>query len=417
MFVACSNPTEQCAQSLRTPCCSQQEASLAALLQQLDECTLLKRWEKTGHDGFVQLSEGSCLQVSACSRDEVLRWQEHQRKVGAHEQGWQEADESWSSAPLTTADDDVSLSRDLMLPAEVAPAAREEERLRQQLREQEEQLRLLREQELQKHQEEQLRLREQEEQLRLRAQELQAQAQQEEQHRIREQQLREHQEQLRLEAAAAREQSLTELLKRERKAQREVELAAERLVLQEQQLRREREAHLAGQEELQAALEREQQAHQKAECTAEQLLELRRSHESQLARQEELEQALKRAMQEPKDAEAAKRREVVASFLHRHQFAGNVHEAREAEEHVKLMCGLPFMTRKFYPLHVAAELGDAMMVELLLADCSEGFKVRVPRCSPAAAGGQEDISSGSWSYGWGLIMGQLLREVMRTAVF
>lgn len=376
MFVACSNPAEQCAQSLRTPCCSQQEASLAALLQQLDECTLLKRWDKTGHDGFVQLSEGSCLQVSARSRDEVgagtkeevFRWQQqqHQRKAGAQEQGWQEADESWSSAKLTAAD--VSISRDLMLPAQVPPAAQEEERIRQQLREQEEHLRLLREQELQKHQEEQLRLREQEEQLRLREQELQVQARQEEQHRIREQQLREHQEQLRLEAAAAREQSLTELLQRERKAQREVELAAERLVLQEQQLHQEREAHLAGQEELRAALERERKAQQQAECTAEQLLELRRSHEGQLARQEELQQALERAMQEPKDAEVAKRREVVASFLHRHQFAGNVHDARETEEHVRLMCGLPFMTRKFHPLHVAAELGDAMMVELLLAE-------------------------------------------------
>lgn len=121
-------------------------------------------------------------------------------------------------------------------------------------------------------------------------------------------------------------------------------------------------------------MERERQAQLRAKCTAEQLLQLRQSHESQLAREEELQQALERAKQEPKEAEVAKRREAIASFLHRHQFAGNVHDARETEEHVRLLCGLPFMTRSVCPLHVAAELGDAMMVELLLAEKADPRK-------------------------------------------
>jgi len=58
------------------------------------------------------------------------------------------------------------------------------------------------------------------------------------------------------------------------------------------------------------------------------------------------------------------RRELVAAFLKQHGFGTDVCGPKQKQE----ACGLPFLSKTIYPIHFAAELGDAAMVDMLIKE-------------------------------------------------
>jgi len=62
---------------------------------------------------------------------------------------------------------------------------------------------------------------------------------------------------------------------------------------------------------------------------------------------------------------AEKRRlDLVAAFLKQHGFGTDVCGPKQKQE----ACGLPFLSKTIYPIHCAAELGDAAMVDMLIKE-------------------------------------------------
>eukprot|EP00440_Ansanella_granifera_P067063 gb/GFBE01072728.1/.p1 GENE.gb/GFBE01072728.1/~~gb/GFBE01072728.1/.p1 ORF type:complete len:265 (+),score=79.91 gb/GFBE01072728.1/:1-795(+) len=144
--------------------------------------------------------------------------------------------------------------------------------------------------------------------------------------------------------------------RREQEAAAKAEKKAEEARCKEQAevAARVEQARLAREKEEREARERHERA---AEAQRQQ--ELRRQ---ELERKEREEQE-----QRHREAELAAekhRRELVAAFLKRHGFGIDVCGPKRAQD----ACGLPFMSKTVYPIHTAAELGDAAMVEMLLKE-------------------------------------------------
>ena len=59
-----------------------------------------------------------------------------------------------------------------------------------------------------------------------------------------------------------------------------------------------------------------------------------------------------------------RRHDLVAAFLKQHGFGTDVCGPKQKQE----ACGLPFLSKTIYPIHCAAELGDAAMVDMLIKE-------------------------------------------------
>lgn len=88
----------------------------------------------------------------------------------------------------------------------------------------------------------------------------------------------------------------------------------------------------------------------------------RRAREEAAKAQEKAER--ERLEHEAQLAEEKARRLAVANFLKLNGFMSNVNAPKKVSE----ACGLPFTSRTLYPIHVAAETGDATMLQLLIQE-------------------------------------------------
>eukprot|EP00441_Pelagodinium_beii_P046435 CAMPEP_0197619538 /NCGR_PEP_ID=MMETSP1338-20131121/542_1 /TAXON_ID=43686 ORGANISM="Pelagodinium beii, Strain RCC1491" /NCGR_SAMPLE_ID=MMETSP1338 /ASSEMBLY_ACC=CAM_ASM_000754 /LENGTH=253 /DNA_ID=CAMNT_0043188517 /DNA_START=69 /DNA_END=830 /DNA_ORIENTATION=+ len=168
----------------------------------------------------------------------------------------------------------------------------------------------------------------------------------------------------------------------EKKAKEAAEAAAEeaRLVAV-----RAEQARLAREKEEQELRERHERAeHERREALR--LEELARHQAQQLAEEEEerLRQAQLKAEKE--------RQDLLAAFLKRHGFGTDVCGPKQKQE----ACGLPFLSKTIYPIHCAAELGDAAMVEMLIkeganpAQKTSGGKTAAELAAKKAKGSSHD---------------------------
>ncbi|CAE7315920.1 unnamed protein product [Symbiodinium natans] len=105
-------------------------------------------------------------------------------------------------------------------------------------------------------------------------------------------------------------------------------------------------------EELAAEKAREEQRQAEARAAE-------KAREAEL-RQKEQKEEEERARRQAREKERQQR---VEEFLQAHGFVALGHAKR-----VQDACGLPFMARTVYPIHVAAELADAGMVEMMIQE-------------------------------------------------
>jgi len=149
---------------------------------------------------------------------------------------------------------------------------------------------------------------------------------------------------------------------------------ADKLILQWQD-EKARKAAEAAAEEARAVAERAEQvrlAREKEEQEARERHERHERERLEALRQEELAKQLaeedrrkeeERLRQAQLKAEK-ERRDLVAAFLKQHGFGTDVCGPKQKQE----ACGLPFLSKTIYPIHCAAELGDAAMVDMLIKE-------------------------------------------------
>jgi len=149
---------------------------------------------------------------------------------------------------------------------------------------------------------------------------------------------------------------------------------ADKLILQWQD-EKARKAAEAAAEEARAVAERAEQARLAREKEEQEARERHERHERErleALRQEELAKQLaeedrrkeeERLRQAQLKAEK-ERRDLVAAFLKQHGFGTDVCGPKQKQE----ACGLPFLSKTIYPIHCAAELGDAAMVDMLIKE-------------------------------------------------
>lgn len=137
--------------------------------------------------------------------------------------------------------------------------------------------------------------------------------------------------------------------RREEERQREAERVATRA----------EEARLAREREEQEVLERERQVEREA------FEEARRAREEAEAATAQKKAERERLEHEAQLAEEKARRLAIANFL---KVNGFVSDDVNAPKKVSEACGLPFTSKTVYPIHVAAETGDATMLQLLIQE-------------------------------------------------
>lgn len=152
------------------------------------------------------------------------------------------------------------------------------------------------------------------------------------------------------------DQLVRDFEKEKKRREEERRLEAERVEAQTEEVR------LAREREEQVALERARaEAAENERLEREQLEKARIAREEALKAQETAER--ERLEAEAQAAEEKARRLKVASFLKLNGFGVDVKASKKVSE----ACGLPFTSKTVYPIHVAAEQGDAAIVELLIS--------------------------------------------------
>lgn len=113
-----------------------------------------------------------------------------------------------------------------------------------------------------------------------------------------------------------------------------------------------------------SALDEEERESEKAKAEEEQRLREEKEAEEERERQAELERQKEEEARVRRDAKVQERKQRVDDFLKTHQFT-DVETPKRAQEKV---LGVPLMSKSVYAIHVAAELGDAAMVEMLIKE-------------------------------------------------
>eukprot|EP00930_Biecheleria_cincta_P026146 TRINITY_DN18481_c0_g1_i1.p1 TRINITY_DN18481_c0_g1~~TRINITY_DN18481_c0_g1_i1.p1 ORF type:complete len:273 (-),score=85.26 TRINITY_DN18481_c0_g1_i1:324-1142(-) len=124
------------------------------------------------------------------------------------------------------------------------------------------------------------------------------------------------------------------------------------------------EARLAREREEQEVLERERlEAEENARLEQEAMETARRAREEASKAKEKAER--ERLEREAQLAEEKARQLAIANFLKLNGFPG---KDVNAPKKVSEACGLPFTSKTVYPIHVAAETGDATLLKLLIQE-------------------------------------------------
>jgi len=148
---------------------------------------------------------------------------------------------------------------------------------------------------------------------------------------------------------------------------------ADKLILQWQD-EKARKAAEAAAEEARAVAERAEQVRLAREKEEQEARERHARHERErleaqeaLAREQLAEEEKRKEEERLREAQLKaekERRALVAAFLKQHGFGTDVCGPKQKQE----ACGLPFLSKTIYPIHCAAELGDAAMVDMLIKE-------------------------------------------------
>jgi len=151
------------------------------------------------------------------------------------------------------------------------------------------------------------------------------------------------------------------------------------------------EARLAREREEQEALERARAEAEESERLQSEEWEKARLAREEAAKAKEKEQR-ERLESEAQAAEEKARRLKLASFLKLNGFTQDAKAPKKVSE----ACGLPFTSKTVYPIHIAAEQGDAATLELLIqanADPTQktsGGKTALELAQKKSKGGSHD---------------------------
>jgi len=151
---------------------------------------------------------------------------------------------------------------------------------------------------------------------------------------------------------------------------------ADKLIEQWQEEKARKAAEAAAAEEARAVAERAEQARLAREKEEQEARERHERHERErlealrqeaLAREQLAEEERRKEEERLREAQLKaekERRDLVAAFLKQHGFGTDVCGPKQKQE----ACGLPFLSKTIYPIHCAAELGDAAMVDMLIKE-------------------------------------------------
>jgi len=151
------------------------------------------------------------------------------------------------------------------------------------------------------------------------------------------------------------------------------------------------EARLAREREEQEALERDMAEAEESQRLQNEELEKARLAREEAAKTKEKEQR-DRLESEARAAEEKARKLKLASFLKLNGFTQDAKASKKVSE----ACGLPFTSKTVYPVHVAAEQGDAATLELLIqanadpAQKTSGGKTALELAQKKSKGGSHD---------------------------